>query len=108
MVSNHRKHNPDSPFHIYELGAGNGSFMLDCLDHIRNTAPDVFETMRYTIIEISQALADGQRKRAKEKGLDEHVEIVREDFFNWKGGETGPCYVVALEVLVSRSATDEA
>jgi hypothetical protein len=75
--------------------------MVDCLDHIRNTAPDVFKDMKYTIIEISEALATGQRARAKARGLDSHVEIVREDFFSWKGGETGLCYVVALEVLVS-------
>jgi hypothetical protein len=86
---------------IYELGAGNGSFMLDSLRYLRKHHPEVFARTTYRIIEISAQLAKRQRIRAKKAGLEDHVEIVESDFFKWGGGGPEPCYVVALEVLVS-------
>ena len=40
---------------MYEIGAGNGSFMLDSLTWVRETRPDVFARTKYRIIEISKA-----------------------------------------------------
>jgi len=54
------------PYHdliIYELGAGNGTFMLNVLDYIRDTDPEVYARTKYKVVEISSALARLQNKR---------------------------------------------
>jgi len=86
---------------IYEIGAGNGSFMIDSLAYIRDQYPDVYERTKFKIIEISAVLSKRQRERARDEGVEEKVEIIESDFFQWKGGGLEPCYFVALEVLVS-------
>ena len=91
---------PSQDLIIYELGAGNGSFMLDSLRYLRKHHPEVFARTKYRIIEISAQLAKRQRVRAKKAGLEDHVEIVESDFFKWEGSSSEPCYVVANEVLV--------
>ncbi len=75
--------------------------MVDSLAYIRDHHPDVYERTTFRIIEISEALAKRQRERAKEEGVEEKVEVIESDFFRWMGGGMEPCYVVALEVLVS-------
>ena len=75
--------------------------MVDSLAYIRDVHPDVFQRTRYRIVEISAALAAGQTKRAEVAGLGGHVEVLKSDFFKWEGGGVEPCYVVALEVMVS-------
>ena len=81
--------------------------MVDSLKYLRKHHPEVFERTKYRIIEISPQLARRQRARAKRAGLEDHVEIVESDFFKWEGGGSEPCYVVALEVLVRRTARHE-
>lgn len=85
---------------IYEVGAGNGSFMVDSLAYIRDNHPDVYDRTRFRAIELSAALARRQRERTVEEGLEGKVEVIESDFFRWMGGGSEPCYVVALEVLV--------
>lgn len=75
--------------------------MIDSLRYIKAKYPEVYSRTKYKIIEISAPLAARQRKRAKLAGVENHVEIVQSDFFKWDGGGPEPCYVVALEVLVS-------
>jgi SAM-dependent MidA family methyltransferase len=41
--------------------------MLNILDYIRETHPDVYERTRYNIIEISGALADKQANHLRAK-----------------------------------------
>lgn len=94
-------HFPYQDLVIYEIGSGNGSFMVDSLAYIRDHHPDVYERTTFRIIEISAVLAKRQRRRAKDEGVEEKVEVINSDFFKWKGGGAEPCYVVALEVLVS-------
>lgn len=94
-------HFPYQDLIIYELGAGNGSFMIDAMSYIKTNHPDVYSRTRYNIIEISPQLARRQRQRARVAGVMDHVEIIEQDFFKWDGGGLDPCYVVALEVLVS-------
>ena len=56
---------PIHPYHdlvIYEMGAGNGTLMLNVLDHIRDIYPDVYERTKYKIIEVSSALASLQEQ----------------------------------------------
>ena len=66
----------------------------------------MFERTKYRIIEISPQLARRQRARAKRAGLEDNIEIIESDFFKWDGGGSEPCYVVALEVLVSYAIYD--
>ncbi|AAW42702.1 conserved hypothetical protein [Cryptococcus deneoformans JEC21] len=94
-------HFPSEPLIIYEIGAGNGSFMIDSLTYLRDHHPDVFARTKYRIIEISSALAKGQRERAEKEGFGMKVQVLNKDFFQWDGvgGGDQPCFVVALEVF---------
>lgn len=71
------------------------------MNHLKQSYPDVFERARYTIIEISEALASRQRDRIREQGLEGKIEVINKDFFDWEGGTKEGCYFIALEVLVS-------
>ncbi|KAK4688906.1 hypothetical protein P7C73_g1206, partial [Tremellales sp. Uapishka_1] len=92
-------HFPDQDLIIYEVGAGNGSFMVDCLTFLRDEHPEVYAKTQYRIIEISGMLSKGQRERAKKEGFGDRVKVINEDFFKWEGGGSEPCFVVALEVF---------
>lgn len=93
-----RNHFPHQDLLIYEVGAGNGSFMFDAMRFIRDEYPEIFARTKYRIVEISSALSHIQRKRAHDAGFT-NVEVINQDFFKWKGGTTDPCFVVALEVF---------
>jgi len=95
-----RNHFPHEDLFIYEVGAGNGSFMLDSLKFLRDEHPEVFAKTTYRIIEISAALAQIQRQRAHKAGFT-NVEVINQDFFKWNGRNSHPCFVVANEVFVS-------
>lgn len=90
---------PHNDLVIYEVGAGNGSFMLDCLRWIRAEHPEIFRRTQYRIIEISAMLSKQQRARAEAAGLGDHVEVINKDFFEWTVNSSDPCFVVALEVF---------
>lgn len=94
-------HFPYQDLIIYEIGAGNGSFMIDTLTFLRQEHPEVYAKTKFKIIEISGMLAKGQKARAVQHGFGGKVEVINEDFFRWKGGSSEPCFVVALEVFVS-------
>lgn len=94
------------PFHdliIYELGAGNGTLMLNILDYIRDSHPDIYARTQYKIIEISPALAARQASQltssASGRGHAKHVEIINKSIFNWDIYVGAPCYFIALEVF---------
>ena len=74
--------------------------MADALAFIRDRHPDLWPRTKYRIIEISPELARIQRERAREVGVEDKVEIINRDFFDWDGGTKEECFVVALEVLV--------
>jgi SAM-dependent MidA family methyltransferase len=81
--------------------------MVDVMTYLRESHPEVYECTKYTIIEISEALATRQRQRIKEAGLEGKVIVENQDFFDWQGGGEDPCYFVALEVFVSRAGSLE-
>lgn len=94
------------PYHdllIYEMGAGNGTLMLNVLDYIRDTHPEVYERTKYRVIEISPALAAMQTSRlaqtAESRGHDRKVEIINRSIFDWKTYVSSPCFFLALEVF---------
>lgn len=90
---------------IYEIGAGNGSLMLDVLDYIAENEPEVYERTKYRIIEISGRLAKLQRQRASgANGRRDHsdvVQVFRGSIFDWTEVVPEHCFFLAFEVLVS-------
>ncbi|KAB8611424.1 hypothetical protein FH972_025929 [Carpinus fangiana] len=84
---------------IYELGAGNGTFMINVLDYIRAVEPDVYDRTRYKIIEISASLAKTQRERVAAAGHADKVEIINQSIHSWDTFVPQPCFVVAMEVI---------
>jgi SAM-dependent MidA family methyltransferase len=99
------KYFPYEDFIIYETGAGNGTLAQNILDFLASEHPEVYERTQYRIIEISSALASLQRKRLASK--HPCVEIINESIFEWKRPEYAPCFVLALEVIVSFFELDE-
>lgn len=94
------------PYHdllIYEMGAGNGTLMLNILDYIREMHPEVYECTRFKIIEISSSLASLQlshlQQSAHAKGHLEKVEIINKSVFEWDTYVASPCFFVAMEVF---------
>ena len=104
LVTNYKLSN--YPLHdliIYELGAGNGTLMLNILDYIRDFEPDVYARTQFKVIEISSALASLQTSQltrsASARGHSDHVEIVNRSIFSWDIYVPVPCYFLALEVF---------
>ncbi|KAK5732739.1 hypothetical protein LTR17_010294 [Elasticomyces elasticus] len=94
------------PYHdliIYELGAGNGTLMLNILDHIRRTDPDVYSRTKFRILEISSTLAQLQTHQlhatAASRGHLDKVEIINQSVFDWTTYVPDPCFVLAMEVF---------
>ncbi|KAF2636350.1 DUF185-domain-containing protein [Massarina eburnea CBS 473.64] len=94
------------PYHdlnIYEMGAGNGTMMLNILDYIRDYDPEVYGRTRFKVIEISNQLANLQQQglghSAYTRGHSDKVEIVNRSIFEWDQYVSSPCYFLALEVF---------
>jgi hypothetical protein len=84
---------------IYEMGAGNGTFMLNVLDYLRAEHPEIYERTKFRIIEISPALAVLQKQTlASDSGHHGKVEIINRSIFDWDTYVSSPCFFVALEV----------
>lgn len=94
------------PYHdltIYEMGAGNGTLMMNILDYIRDTEPSVYERTKFKIIEISSSLAKLQASKlmrnAHSRGHHSKVEIINKSIFEWNQLVSSPCYFMAMEVF---------
>ena len=96
-------HNAFDDLIIYELGAGNGTLMMNILDFIRDFYPEVYERTKYKIIEISPALVTLQTAQlganAESRGHRDHVEIINRSIFSWDTYIASPCYFLSLEVF---------
>lgn len=94
---------PYRDLNIYEMGGGNGTLMLNILDYIRETQPDVYSRTKYNIIEISSQLASKQQhhlmQKASSRGHAGKVEIINKSIFEWKTEVLEPCFFIALEVF---------
>ena len=104
LVENYKlTHHPYHDLIIYEMGAGNGTLMLNILDHIRDMYPEVYALTQFKIIEISSALAALQashlQRTATSRGHAEHVEIINRSIFDWDSTVPEPCWFLALEVF---------
>jgi hypothetical protein len=94
------------PYHdliIYEMGAGRGTLMLNILDFIRDTEPEIYARTQYRIIEISSSLADLQTRQllsnAASRGHASRVEVVNRSIFDWQEPVPSPCFFLAFEVF---------
>ncbi|KAF2498415.1 DUF185-domain-containing protein [Lophium mytilinum] len=94
------------PYHdltIYEMGAGNGTLMLNILDFIRDLHPEVYERTKFKVIEISTSLASiqaqGLRRSAYARGHSDKVDIINRSIFDWDTYVPSPCFFLALEVF---------
>ncbi|KAJ9098272.1 hypothetical protein QFC21_004601 [Naganishia friedmannii] len=121
LLSHYKLHHyPHTDLRIYEIGAGNGSLMVDVLSFLRDEHPEVFERTRYEVVEISAALAERQKQQAEQAGFTvdlvrpgqkrsssaskstsdrAQVRISNVDFLDWSGSSKESCYFVALEVF---------
>ncbi|MCJ1435872.1 hypothetical protein MMC27_005248 [Xylographa pallens] len=104
LVENYKlSHHPYHDLIIYELGAGNGTLMLNILDHIRDIYPDVYQRTKFKVIEISSALATMQTSQlsrsASSRGHTDHVQIIKRSIFDWQTYVPEQCWVLALEVF---------
>ncbi|KAI4129474.1 MAG: hypothetical protein LQ347_003768 [Umbilicaria vellea] len=104
LVENYKpSHYPYHDLIIYEMGAGNGTLMLNILDYIRDLFPNVYERTKFKVIEISSSLASLQtsqlNRSASSRGHTDHVEIINRSIFDWDTYVPSPCYFLALEVF---------
>lgn len=94
------------PYHdllIYEMGAGNGTLMINILDYIRDAYPEVYERTKFRVIEISSSLASLQvhhlKRSASARGHLDKVEVINRSIFDWNTYVSSPCFFLALEVF---------
>lgn len=82
---------------IYEVGAGNGTLMLNILDYLEKHEPGIYETVKYRIIEISSKLFNKQNSRLERH--KNHVEVINKSILEWETPVNEPCFLIALEVF---------
>jgi Putative S-adenosyl-L-methionine-dependent methyltransferase len=104
LVANYKiSHYPFNDLIIYEMGAGNGTLMLNILDYIRSTDPDVYDRTKFKIVEISSSLAALQARHLREttssRGHSAKVEIINKSIFEWDQIVPAPCFFLAMEVF---------
>ena len=54
---------PAQPLVLYEAGGGTGTNAMNVLNWLRREEPRIYERTEYTIVEISERLAELQRER---------------------------------------------
>lgn len=87
---------------IYEIGAGNGTLMRDILQFIQRTDEEIYDTLEYTIIEISDELSKVQKDTISRMGISNggpKVTILKQSIFEWTKEVPDDCFFIALEVL---------
>jgi hypothetical protein len=99
---------------LYEMGGGSGTNAEAILNYIRRHSPRVYESMSYTLLEISAPLAKTQRERLS--AHKEVVQVLNTDVLDWAydirvaatagqrardqhAVDTGCCFVIGMEVL---------
>ena len=82
---------------VVEVGGGNGTNAVGVLDRIKRMHPAL--DVRYTLCEITPALAEVQRKRIRDAGHDDVCRVVNADFLTWNEEQPPNTAVVALEVF---------
>ncbi|TPX36906.1 hypothetical protein SmJEL517_g00876 [Synchytrium microbalum] len=98
------KQDTSGPLIIYEVGAGNGTLMMNILDYIRDRHPDIYVNTRYNVIEISAKLAALQSEAipasSKSRVLPhDKIRIINKSIFEWDVTVSDPCFIIAMEVI---------
>ncbi|KAG0060023.1 hypothetical protein BGZ89_012606 [Linnemannia elongata] len=103
IVTEYKLNNyPHKDLIIYEMGAGNGTLMMNILDYIQQFEPTVYERTRYRIIEISKKLAQRQGERQEVRDATRRhrcVEVINKSIFEWDTLVPDHCFFVGMEVL---------
>ena len=84
------------PLHVYEIGGGSGTNAVEILNYMREHHPKVYETMQYTLIEISPVLAQRQASRIQDHRM---ANVVQSSIHDWTKKVKPGAFVIALEVL---------
>ncbi|KAI8913925.1 S-adenosyl-L-methionine-dependent methyltransferase [Powellomyces hirtus] len=103
IVSEYKRDNRGSDeLVIYEVGAGNGTLMVNILDYIKEHEPELYRRTRYRIIEISSKLAERQTERQDVRQVSQRhkcVEIINQSIFTWNEHVPRACFMIAMEVI---------
>ncbi|KAH8918706.1 DUF185-domain-containing protein [Atractiella rhizophila] len=112
IVDKYKSSFPNKPLVVYEMGAGNGSFAVDFLAYLREKEPEIFRTVKYRTIEISDNLAGLQRARIERMGLNDRpptrgkakevekrVDVVQKSVLEWDTRVEEECFFLGFEVL---------
>ncbi|KAJ1953981.1 hypothetical protein EC988_002684, partial [Linderina pennispora] len=93
------KHN--EPLTVFEMGGGNGTLMMNILDYVRDTEPEIYASMEYNLIEISSKLVRHQlsQQTRDRKVPHTNVNIINKSVFEWDEVVDKHCYFVAMEVI---------
>ncbi|KAI7885741.1 DUF185-domain-containing protein [Lichtheimia hyalospora FSU 10163] len=93
---------PHKDLIIYEMGAGNGTLMMNILDYIQKYEPSVYKRTQYNIIEISGKLAERQSERQEVRDVTEqhtNVKIINKSIFDWDMHVPDECFFLGMEVI---------
>ncbi|CDS05557.1 hypothetical protein LRAMOSA08085 [Lichtheimia ramosa] len=93
---------PHKDLIIYEMGAGNGTLMMNILDYIQKYEPSVYKRTQYNIIEISGKLAERQSERQEVRDVTEqhtNVKIINKSIFDWDIHVPDECFFLGMEVI---------
>ncbi|EPS41009.1 hypothetical protein H072_5140 [Dactylellina haptotyla CBS 200.50] len=90
---------PEYDLVVYEMGAGNGTLMVNILDWLRTNVPDVYVRTQFKIVEISKRMVEQQLKSVERSGHSDHVEVINSSVFDYKTFVANPCFFLALEVF---------
>lgn len=98
-----------SSLRICEVGGGNGTLAANVLDYVREASETVYETMSYTVLDVSKALCERQEELVLSRGdgihRDRFASIAADASTSraWEdlglGGGDDHVYVLGLEVL---------
>ncbi|EWC45160.1 hypothetical protein DRE_06048 [Drechslerella stenobrocha 248] len=90
---------PEYDLVVYEMGAGNGTLMVNILDWLRLHVPEVYVRTQFKIVEISQRMVEQQQRAVEQSGHSAHVEVINRSVFDVTTYVANPCYFLALEVF---------
>ena len=98
ILKRHSKIENAGNLNIFEIGGGNGTNALHILDFLKEVSPSLYNNINYTLIEISDRMAERQIDstfRHKDK-----VKVIQKDFLDWDLPTfEDNCFVIALEVF---------
>ena len=82
-----------------------GTLAHTVLDYLRAHEPELYATAEYHLLDISESLSKAQAERLAASEHAARVRFHRASIFDWERVEKRPCFFLAFEVLVGRSAS---